>query len=612
MLDKLSIKSKIALLLFFPIVAILLLSAFLLVEKTQVVISSQRVLSLMELSVKVSSLVHEQQKERGATGVFLGSKGTRFQSEVSAQRKETEKKKAELFAHIELMDSATYEGVLSQKMSTALQELEKIGNVRNQVDAQTISSKDALKYYTGLNALFLNAISSIQNTAKDPDVVVSVSAYVNFLKSKELMGVERAMGTKSFSEGFTPQTLAQFRENISRQNSYLEVFRTYASDSQNSLLDKILSDPIQKEAERMRGIALSEKVMGAPSAEVDSASWFDVMTKKINLAKEVEDALSSDITSLSKNLADQANKERLETAALVLLTLFVIAFVSYRVIHSIEGLISRFGDTSGKIVESVSSSAVQLQASSEQMSHLLGRTTEISHEVFSSSEQANENVQAVAAAAEELSATVAEIASSVSRTAEMSRQCSEDAQSSQQELASLQKVIGDVDQILQSINMIAEQTNLLALNATIEAARAGDAGKGFAVVASEVKGLAAQTQKMTEDITAKINAIKDSTSSTVDKIQIVISQIRGMDNATQSIAAAIEEQNSATSEISRNAQGAVQRTADVSEKIVDARESITESMTTSQNVQQAATQLAKEAVRLEENVREFINGAATD
>jgi len=51
---------------------------------------------LVNLSTKLSSLVHEMQKERGMTAGYLGSKGSKFASELPKQRKQTDQKLLEL------------------------------------------------------------------------------------------------------------------------------------------------------------------------------------------------------------------------------------------------------------------------------------------------------------------------------------------------------------------------------------------------------------------------------------------------------------------------------------------------------------------------------------
>src|SRR3954452_21694848 len=101
---------------------------------------------------------------------------------------------------------------------------------------------------------------------------------------------------------------------------------------------------------------------------------------------------------------------------------------------------------------------------------------------------------------------------------------------------------------------IASRTNLLALNATIEAARAGDAGKGFAVVASEVKALATQTAKAPQEIGAQIVSIRGATGEAVAAVKDVTLAIGQVDAVAAAIAAAVEEQATATREIAGSVQ----------------------------------------------------------
>ena len=121
--------------------------------------------------------------------------------------------------------------------------------------------------------------------------------------------------------------------------------------------------------------------------------------------------------------------------------------------------------------------------------------------------------------------------------------------------------------VVELINSIASQTNLLALNATIEAARAGEAGKGFVVVANEVKLLAAQTAKATGEISQQIGAIQASTGGTAADITEIAGIIDNVSRIGSTIAAAVEEQNVATAQISHAVVAAAQGTQRLQENV---------------------------------------------
>ena len=171
-------------------------------------------------------------------------------------------------------------------------------------------------------------------------------------------------------------------------------------------------------------------------------------------------------------------------------------------------------------------------------------------------------------------------------------------------LASAAEKIGDV---LRLIGAIASQTNLLALNATIEAARAGEAGRGFAVVASEVKELASQTAKATEEIAGQVAAIQSATGDCVTAIGGISDTIREISGIATTIAAAVEEQDSATREIARSVQQAATGTSEVSINVTGASQSADQSRALADNVSAATGQLGRQAT-LYKSVDTFLAG----
>jgi methyl-accepting chemotaxis protein len=174
----------------------------------------------------------------------------------------------------------------------------------------------------------------------------------------------------------------------------------------------------------------------------------------------------------------------------------------------------------------------------------------------SASMQTSSNVQAVASGAEELVSSISEISRQVADSSKIAIQAVEQGNRTNKIVAGLTAAANRIGEVVSLINNIASQTNLLALNATIEAARAGDAGKGFAVVASEVKTLAGQTAKATDEIAGQITAVQGVTSDAAKAIREITNTIGKISEISGGIAAAVEEQNAVTRDMSSNMQTA--------------------------------------------------------
>jgi methyl-accepting chemotaxis protein len=272
----------------------------------------------------------------------------------------------------------------------------------------------------------------------------------------------------------------------------------------------------------------------------------------------------------------------------------------------IEGLVKAFDASIEAVLDTLGSSATEMEATARSLSGIAEGASGRANSAAAASEEATSNVQTVAAASEELTASIREIASRVAQANEVVGQATNDAQTANTRVTKLAESASRIGQVINLIRDIANQTNLLALNATIEAARAGDAGRGFAVVAAEVKTLASQTAKATEDIAQHIGEIQSDTSGAVEVIENIAITMTNVSHYTSAIAAAIEEQGSATNEIARNVQEAAHGTSEVSRNMSGVSAASSETTQSAGIVLTTAGELAQETVRLRDTVKAFL------
>lgn len=278
--------------------------------------------------------------------------------------------------------------------------------------------------------------------------------------------------------------------------------------------------------------------------------------------------------------------------------------------QKIESLIFDFRSEVASALDQVSAATTEMGTTASALSSIAESNNQQATAAGVASEDASNNVQTVAAAAEELAASIGEIDRQVGQTNDVVKRATQSASSSNQQVATLASAAQKIGAVVGLISDIAEQTNLLALNATIEAARAGEMGKGFAVVAAEVKSLANQTAKATEEIGQQISGIQHSTAEAVDSIGEIAKIMEEVDEFTAVIASAVREQGSATSEISQNVQKAANGTHIAAQNISGVTKSSSETSQSVNQVSAATDELGKLTTRLKNSVDGFLEEVA--
>jgi methyl-accepting chemotaxis protein len=261
--------------------------------------------------------------------------------------------------------------------------------------------------------------------------------------------------------------------------------------------------------------------------------------------------------------------------------------------------------TIGANAQALSASSEQLDGISQQLAANADETATQTGVVSSASEEVSKNLTVVATSSEEMLASIREIAKSANEAARMAKNAVAVADATNQTVQKLGESSVEIGNVIKVITSIAEQTNLLALNATIEAARAGDAGKGFAVVANEVKELAKATAKATEEISHKIEAIQGETKGAVAAIGQISQVITQIDDVSNTIASAVEEQTATTNEIGRNIAEAARGAGEIARNVSSVADAAQSTAQGAAETRKAAKSLTEMATGLQQVVGRF-------
>lgn len=273
---------------------------------------------------------------------------------------------------------------------------------------------------------------------------------------------------------------------------------------------------------------------------------------------------------------------------------------------AIELVAHGFETAIGNIVQAVSAASSEIELAARGLTKTAQTTQTLSVAAAAASEQSSASVNSAAAAADDMASSVMEIGRQVQEADRVACIAVHQAEQTNIRIAALSQSASRIGEVVKIITAVAEQTNLLALNAAIEAARAGDAGKGFAVVASEVKALAAQTAKATDEVSVQIVQMQSEMAQSVSAIEGIGGTIARISEISTTIAAAVEEQEATTRDISRNVRHAAQGATQATDTIADVNHGATDTGSAAEQVHGFARALLNESRHLDHEVQTFL------
>ncbi|CAI8950613.1 methyl-accepting chemotaxis protein [Pseudomonas poae] len=611
MLKNAPLRLKLLLILLLPMLGFLTLAGVFVVDNYKTLRDMNTTVMASATAQKLSQLITTLQRERGASGVFLGSGGKSMGERMVQMRRDSS-------AAVEVVRGLSTSG--GANLDNVLRALDQLPAMRGQVDKLSINSTESGARYTEIIQVLTGYTHSLEASVNNATIVYALGALNQFIEMKERAGRERVVLGLVFSQGhFDEALLSRFSRNLGEFGAYYDAFRRKAPAASLAQFDTQMQQPAAVEVGKLQRLAF-EVPMGQ-ALGIKPEAWFETSTQRIDLMSQVEEALGQSVSSLAMHERDDARRALWLTVGAVIVSLLAVAVLSWLIIRMIDSAVrdlnrvlndlaerdlsaratyeskDEFGQISrnlNRMAQEISGVVQEIGNATAQVATAAEESSTVTMQTSQSVEQQRQSTELVATAINQMSATVREVAHSTNDAAQLSqrvntsttqgrteiegtitliRQLSGQAEDTALIIGELKQESDGISSVLDVIRGIAEQTNLLALNAAIEAARAGDHGRGFAVVASEVRVLAQKTQESTGNIQQMISNLQSGSDRASSSMQETLGKaqdgarkveragellleiaegVASISDRNLQIASAAEEQSAVSEDINRN------------------------------------------------------------
>ena len=285
---------------------------FLLAAKRSEISTLRQLMISCDLVTRATELIHELQRERGQSNIYLVSDGRRFAKERDEEMQTcltAETNFRQVLNKLNLDHCASSSSRIFSCIAHVLHGLDGLPAQRELITSGKIRAADNTKAYSDLIAGLLSLVFEAADLSSDPDITRALVAMFNFVQDKEYSGQERAWGLIGFTAGTFKDVLKERLKVLQEaQDRCFDIFNNFAHTIAVAQWRQVENSEATGEFQRMRQM-INRYQSGDHLPTAISDVWYEVATRRIDSMQEIEHELAAALLTLCQQKIDQAEED---------------------------------------------------------------------------------------------------------------------------------------------------------------------------------------------------------------------------------------------------------------------------------------------------------------
>lgn len=261
----------------------------------------------------ISRFIHRLQRERGASTIYLASRGQRFAERRTRYLADSREAEAIMRERLEALSAEARPQAsprLLHRIAALWFALDELPALRTAVEGFAIKPDAATQAFNQLISGLLAVVFDAADSSADPEITRTLVAIFHLMQGKELAGQERACGAYGFTQGhFDAAHRALLKRLIVDQQRCLDTFLEFAPSETQDEWHNALPAACYRDIEALRALAGRTDPAAPLSGERQNETrdvWYALTTQRIDALKTLEDGLTAQLTALCHRKIERA------------------------------------------------------------------------------------------------------------------------------------------------------------------------------------------------------------------------------------------------------------------------------------------------------------------